>query len=210
MMEPMMEGTIPILVSTLYGSLVSLDVSPSMKGKHVISLAFRHDRLPCGTPKSMASPLAINADLAAMQTSGGIVRLSSWDGDLKDDIEEVHSGVLFNLKSNWFEQPHALSSHLTLFKLVLFKQVDKLVDDDIQMAQELVKTGNSLLMTKPCGVQFHVHPVMGGEHTTPMNPHDKPDDEAWGYMVGVLYQHHQTAQHCGMMEDGIDLSRWGW
>ena len=94
--------------------------------------------------------------------------------------------------------------------LVLFKQVDKLVDDDIQMAQELVKTRNSLLMTKPCGVQFHVHPVMGGKRGTPMNPDDKPDDEDWGYMVGLLYQHNQSEQHCDMMAIGIDLSKWGW
>ena len=129
------------------------------------------------------TPLAVNADLAYVMSNCTLddligTRVSTWEGDLLQDAATLGSQVNPTID--------------TLYKLVFMKQCD-LTRDEKEMVMEfadLSKRTSGLVMHLPSDTLVVVEPVWAGPKKSKR-------------ILGILYQHAKTKEHCNLMSHGV-------
>ena len=177
-------------ISTLHGNIIHIEVEA-----HTLVRAFKQqcmDESQLDVPTPLVSAMKVNVDVAHLMRSSGPaqnewegVRLAHWSGNFLDDHKTMGSQVTL-----W-------QTDLFMFKLVFFKQTN-LSHRDNAMIADFVDHGkdtSGYIVSLPHNdTQFVVMPLWGGV--------DRPDD-----ILGVIYQHKATEEHCSLMLRGVD-PRW--
>ena len=167
---------ISVGVSTLHGIILNNDVEPSM-----LVMEFKQKCME-GIHWQI-TPLAVNADLAYLLSNCILddligTRVSTWDGDLLQDAATLGSQVNPTID--------------TLYKLVFMKQYD-LTRNEKEMVMEfadLSKGTSGLAMHLPSDTLVVVEPVWAGPRKSK-------------HILGILYQHAKTKEHCNLMSHGV-------
>jgi hypothetical protein len=165
-----------VSVSTLHGLLLHIDVNPTM-------LVMEFKQCILNDIHWQISPLASNADLAYLMAGCILddlvgIRVSTYDGVLLQDAATLGSQVKPTID--------------TLYKVVFMKQFD-LTNNENSMLMEfanLAKRTSGLVMHLPSGTLVVVEPVWAGPRR-------------YNHILGILYQHSHTKQHCNMMGQGV-------
>ena len=163
-------------VSTLHGIILNIDVEPSM-------LVMEFKQTCMEDIHWQITPLAVNADLAYVMSNCTLddligTRVSTWEGDLLQDAATLGSQVNPTID--------------TLYKLVFMKQFD-LTNNENSMLMEfanLAKRTSGLVMHLPSDILVVVEPVWAGPRRSK-------------HILGILYQHAKTTEHCNMMGHGV-------
>ena len=168
-------------ISTLQGTIIQVDCEPSS--------VVRDFKQQCIDESDFdLTPLGVNVDLAGLMTVAGLtkwegVRVATLHGELLDDDRSIGSQMIFD-------------ENLFLCKLVFMKQgMAHLTPSErtqiAHFADPARFCAGYYMNLLPHGTPFVVLPVWGGV--------DRANE-----ILGVLYQHKTTAEHCRMMQQGVD------
>ena len=171
-------------VSTLHCIIIHIELEP-----HALVMDFKQQCMKVAwLPTPLVTHTKVNVDVAELLRSIGSaqderegVRLAHWSGNLLDDSKSSGSQV-------------TLGHDLFMVKLVFFKQTNlghidnAMISDSADHGQE---SSGYTVSLQPSDTQFVVMQVWGGV--------DRPD-----HILGVIYQHRATGDHCNFMLRGVD------
>ena len=171
-------------ISTLHGNIIHIDVESQTLVKVFKQQCIDESQLD-------VPPLKINVDLAGLMI--GSDKFTKWEGVR---IATLNDGALLDDDRSIGSQV-ALGHSVFMFKLVFMKQDWKhLSADERTMLAHFAdgKKGVSgyILTLPPHDTPFVVMPVWGGVDS-------RPND-----ILGLLYQHQTTQEHCSLVGKGID------
>ena len=184
---------ISVRVSTLNGALIPIEVWPELNVRD-----FKRFILDDMLEQHVLA--GVNEDIAAV----GCAPTST--DDLQDDatLNKFHTIRVCTCDGVMLQDGQTLESQLdnisTLYKFVFYKQADTMNDDEKKMAQEFDDSTTrahhsmrtrAIVVQKPAGTRFVVHPVWGTG--------DRDKD-----ILGVIYQHWDIEKVCNLLARGMN------
>ena len=178
------EQSYTVGISTLHGNIIHVDVETRTLVKIFKQQCIDESQLD-------VAPLKINVDFAGLMN--GSDKFTKWEGVR---LANVNDGALLDDDRSIGSQV-VLSQDVFMFKLVFMKQSwEHFSADERTMLAHFAdgKRGVSgyMLPLPPHDTPFVVMPVWGGVDSRPNE------------ILGMVYQHQATQEHCSLVGRGID------